>query len=57
MLWAMSSRTKYTVPLGDLVDSVRVPQDEQVEEQDTTAFAEHDESGGHLPGNVRPYGA
>ena len=53
----MSSPTKYTVPLDDLVDSVRVPLDAQVEEQDATESPEHDESAGHLPGNVRPYGA
>jgi hypothetical protein len=52
----MSDPTKYTVPLDDLVDSVRVPLDEQVEEQDAER-PEHDESAGHLPGNVRPYGA
>ena len=53
----MSSPKKYSVPLAHLVDSVRVPLDEQVEEQDTAEAPEHDESAGHLPGNVRPYGA
>lgn len=52
----MNNPTDYTLPLDELVDSVRVPLDEQVEEQDTTG-AEHDESAGHLPGHVRPYGA
>ena len=53
---AMSSPKKYSVPLAHL-DRVRVPLDEQVEEQDTADAPEHDESAGHLPGNVRPYGA
>lgn len=43
--------------LDELVASVRVPLDELVEEQDTTAPPEDDESAGHLPGNVRPYAA
>lgn len=57
MLWTMSSPKKYSVPLADLVDSVRVPLNEQVEEQDTAEAPKHDESTGHLPGDVRPYGA
>ena len=51
----MTGPEKYTVSLDELVDEVRVPLDEQVEEQDATGSAEHDESSGHLPGNVRPY--
>ena len=50
------SDPKYTVSLDELVDGVRVPLDEQVEEHDVER-PEHDESAGHLPGNVRPYGA
>lgn len=54
----MSQPKKYAVTLDELVDGVRVPLDEQVEEQDATEAPEHDESAGHLPGkNVRPYGA
>ena len=53
----MSSPKKYTVPLNELVDSARVPLDEQVEEHDTAVAPEHDPSAGHLPGGVRPYGA
>ena len=52
----MSKSTKYTVTLDDLVGSVRVPLDEQVEEQDATEPPAPDELAGHLPGNVRPYG-
>ncbi len=51
----MSGPTKNTVSLDELVNEVRVPFDEQVEEQDDTEPPEHDESSGHLPGNVRPY--
>jgi hypothetical protein len=57
MLRGMSSPEQYTVPLDELVEGVRVPLDEQVEEQDATAWQEPDGSVGHLPGNVRPYGA
>jgi hypothetical protein len=57
MLWSMSCPTNYTVPLDKLVDSVRVPLDELVEERPTTSSPEHDESAGYLQGNVRPYGA
>lgn len=52
---SMSGSTRYTVSLDELVDEVRVPLDEQVEEQDAIEAPEHDESSGHLPGNVRPY--
>ena len=53
----MSRPEKYTVSLDELVDEVRVPLDEQVEEQDATEAPEHEESAGHLPGDVRPFGA
>ena len=53
----MSRPTKYAVTLDDLVSSARVPLEEQVEENDAGEQPEHDESAGHLPGNVRPYGA
>lgn len=52
----MMDPAKYSVTLDELVDGVRVPLDEQVEEQDAER-PEQDESSGHLPGNVRPYGA
>ena len=52
---SMSGPEKYMVALDELVDEVRVPLDEQVEEQDATEPPEHDDSSGHLPGNVRPY--
>ena len=51
----MSEPTEYAVTLDDLVASVHVPLEEQVEEQDDRRRPEHDESVGHLPGNVRPY--
>jgi len=53
----VSQSKNYTVPLDELVAGVRVPLDKQVEEQDATQAPEHDESAGHLPGNVRPCGA
>ena len=49
--------TKYAVRLDDLVASAHVPLDQQVQEQEAGEQAEHDEAAGHLPGNVRPYGA
>ena len=49
----MARPTKYTVTLDELVASAHVPLDEQ----DASERPEHDESTGHLPGNVRPYGA
>lgn len=52
----MSDPLEYRVSLTDLVDGVRVALDEQVQEQDSER-TEHDDSAGHLPGNVRPYGA
>jgi hypothetical protein len=51
----MSGPTKYSVSMDGLVNAVRVPLDEQVEEQDAPEQPAHDESSGHLPGNVRPY--
>lgn len=56
-LTAVSNPSRFQVPLAHLVDSVRVPLDEQVEEHDSAEAPQHDESAGHLPGNVRPYGA
>ena len=53
----MDETAKYAVTLDELVASANVPLDEQVEEKDVAVVAEHDESAGHLPGNVRPYGA
>ncbi len=53
----MSRPTTYAVTLAQLVDGVQVPFDEHVEERDATEPREHDESAGHLPRNVRPYGA
>lgn len=53
----MSDPKKHSVPLAHLIDSVRVPLDEQLEEQDTAEAPEHDQSAGHLPGDVRPHGA
>ncbi len=43
--------------LDELVASAKVPLDQQVEEHDAVERPEHDEAAGHLPGNVRPYGA
>ncbi len=51
----MTEQTQYGVTLDDLVASVRVPVDEQVEEQDEGRRQEEDDSVGHLPGNLRPY--
>ena len=48
---------KYKVALDALVSSAKVPFDQQVEESDATHPPQYDESAGHLPGNVRPYGA
>ena len=53
----MDTSDKYKVALDALVNSVKVPFDSQVEEHDATQPPQHDESAGHLPGNVRPYGA
>lgn len=53
----MSKPTKYEMSIDELVASAHVPLDQQVEEQDAASDPEHDESAGHLPGNVRPYGA
>jgi hypothetical protein len=48
---------KYSISLEELVDTAKVPLDQQVEVQDIGDRPEHDEAAGHLPGNVRPYGA
>ena len=53
----MSRPTKYDMSIDDLVASANVPLDQQVEELDATTNPQHDESAGHLPGHVRPYGA
>ena len=53
----MDRPTTYAVTLDELVAGTHVPFDEQVEEEDARERPEHDESAGHLPGNVRPYGA
>jgi hypothetical protein len=53
----MSRATKYEMGIDELVASAHVPLDQQVEELDAATDPEHDESAGHLPGNVRPYGA
>lgn len=54
---SMIKRSEYEVSIDDLVASAHIPFDEQVEEQVPGERPEHDESAGHLPGNVRPYGA
>jgi hypothetical protein len=43
--------------IDDLVASAHVPLDQQVEQFDAATDPEHGQSAGHLPGNVRPYGA
>lgn len=53
----MDQKADYAVTLDELVTSAKVPFEEQVEEQALREHTEHDESAGHLPGNVRPYGA
>ena len=53
----MTAPGKYSIGLDELVDSARVPLDQQIEEQSVGDRQEHDEAAGHLPGNVRPYGA
>jgi hypothetical protein len=53
----MTERDKYAVSIDELVASAHVPFNEQVQEQDADQPPEHDEAAGHLPGNVRPYGA
>lgn len=50
--------SKYAMTLDELVASARVLPEEQVSaEDDVRDRIRHDESAGHLPGNVRPYGA
>ena len=53
----MTERDKYAVSIDELVASANVPFDEQVQEKEADERPEHDEAAGHLPGNVRPYGA
>jgi hypothetical protein len=53
----MTERDKYAVSVDELVASANVPFDEQVQEQEADDPPEHDQTAGHLPGNVRPYGA
>ncbi len=53
----MTAPRTYAVQLDELVDRTRVPLEEQVEEHPVLERTEHDEASGHLPGNVRPYGA
>lgn len=53
----MTERDKYAVSLDELVASANVPFDQQIEEQEADGRPEDDEAAGHLPGNVRPYGA
>ena len=55
--FCMGERLRYEMSIDDLVASAQIPLDEQVEEQEAGGRSEHDESAGHLPGNVRPYGA
>ena len=43
--------------LEQLEASAHVPLEQQVETQDASKSPEPDEWVGHLPGNVRPYGA
>lgn len=52
----MSRWTKYEMSIDELVAAAHVPLDQQVEELDAATAPEHDESAGHLPGNLRPYG-
>ena len=52
----MATPEEHALTVEELVASARVPWDEQVEEQ-AGPRPEHDDSAGHLPGNVRPYGA
>ena len=53
----MIERDTYAVSIDEPVASVKVPFGEQVQEQEANERPEHDEAAGHLPGNVRPYGA
>lgn len=57
MLAPMTERDNYAVSIDELVASANVPFNEQVQEQEADEPSEHDEAAGHLPGNVRPYGA
>ena len=54
----MTEPSKYAMTLDELVASARVLPEEQVPaEEDVSDRIQHDESAGHLPGDVRPYGA
>jgi hypothetical protein len=53
----MAAPDKYSMNLDELVAAAKVPLGQQVEERDARERPEHDEAAGHLPGNVRPYGA
>ena len=53
----MNERMKYEVSIDDLVASTKIPLDEQLQAREADERPQHDESAGHLPGNVRPYGA
>ncbi|MCU1590476.1 MAG: hypothetical protein JWP11_1732 [Frankiales bacterium] len=48
---------KYALSWDDLERIAHVPVEDQVEERDTAVTALDDDAVGHLPGNVRPYGA
>jgi hypothetical protein len=53
----VSEPNKFAITLDELVSSVRVSLDDLVEEHDPREHPHHDEAAGHLPGNVRPFGA
>jgi hypothetical protein len=53
----MTEASRYAMSLEEMFASARVLPDEQVEaEEDASNRIQHDESAGHLPGNVRSYG-
>jgi hypothetical protein len=53
----VADTNKYAVSWDALERSAHVPVELQVEEKDTTVPAVDVDGVGHLPGNVRPYGA
>jgi hypothetical protein len=53
----VSEPNKYAIRLDELLSTARIPLDELVEERDAGEHPQHNEAAGHLPGNVRPYGA
>ena len=54
----MTEPSKYAMSIDELVASARVLPEERVPaEEDVSDRIQHDESAGHLPGNVRPHGA